>query len=79
LAGNVGVRVVRTDMSSTGFMIFRSIRKNANWTEADGQTNNVTTAQVSQNVDFKGSRTDVSPSLNLALWPIQDKLVTRYS
>lgn len=79
LAGNVGVRVVRTDMSSTGFMIFRSIRKNANWTEIDGQTNNVTTAQVSQNVDFKGKRTDVSPSLNLALWPVPDKLVTRYS
>ncbi|HEY0953675.1 MAG TPA: TonB-dependent receptor [Roseateles sp.] len=79
LAGNVGVRVVRTDMESTGFMIFRSIRKNANWTEADGQTTNVTTAQVSQNVDFKGSRTDVSPSLNLALWPVPDKLVTRFS
>lgn len=78
LAGNIGVRVVRTDMQSTGFMIFRSIRKNANWTEADGQTNNVTTAQVSQNVDFKGSRTDVSPSLNLALWPVPDKLVARY-
>jgi TonB-dependent receptor len=79
LAGNIGVRVVRTDMSSTGFMVFRSIRKNANWTEANGQTTNVTTAQVSQNVDFKGSRTDVSPSLNLALWPVPDKLVTRYS
>jgi TonB-dependent receptor len=79
LAGNVGVRVVRTDMESTGFMIFRSIRKNDNWTPADGTTTNVTTAQVSQNVDFKGSRTDVSPSLNLALWPVPDKLVTRYS
>jgi TonB-dependent receptor len=79
LAGNIGVRVVRTDMSSTGFMVFRSIRKNANWVEGNGDTTNVTTAQVSQNVDFKGSRTDVSPSLNLALWPIPDKLVTRYS
>jgi TonB-dependent receptor len=79
LAGNVGVRVVRTDMSSTGFMIFRSIRKNANWVEGNGDATNVTTAQVSQNVDFKGSRTDVSPSLNLALWPVPDKLVTRYS
>jgi TonB-dependent receptor len=79
LAGNVGVRVVRTDMASTGFMIFKSIRKNANWVEGNGDTTNVTTAQVSQNVDFKGSRTDVSPSLNLALWPLPDKLVTRYS
>ncbi|MGQ3051257.1 MAG: TonB-dependent receptor [Roseateles sp.] len=79
LAGNIGVRVVRTDMSSTGFMVFRSIRKNANWVDGNGDTTNVTTAQVSQNVDFKGSRTDVSPSLNLALWPVPDKLVTRYS
>ncbi|HEY9109001.1 MAG TPA: TonB-dependent receptor [Roseateles sp.] len=79
LAGNIGVRVVRTDMASTGFMIFKSIRKNANWVEANGDTTNVTTAQVSQNIDFKGSRTDVSPSLNLALWPVPDKLVTRYS
>lgn len=79
LAGNIGVRVVRTDMSSTGFMVFRSIRKNANWVEGNGDTTNVTTAQVSQNVSFKGSRTDVSPSLNLALWPVPDKLVTRYS
>ena len=79
LAGNVGVRVVRTDMSSTGFMIFRSIRKNPGWVEANGDTANVTTAQVSQNVDFKGKRTDVSPSLNLAVWPIPDKLVTRFS
>ncbi|PTT85275.1 TonB-dependent receptor, partial [Pelomonas sp. HMWF004] len=79
LAGNIGVRVVRTDMSSTGFMVFRSIRKNANWVEGNGDTTNVTTAQVSQNVDFKGSRTDVSPSLNLAVWPVPDKLVTRYS
>ncbi|MCY4744662.1 TonB-dependent receptor [Pelomonas sp. UHG3] len=79
LAGNVGVRVVRTDMESTGFMIFRSIRKNPQWVEGNGDTTNVTTAQVSQNVDFKGSRTDVSPSFNLALWPIPDKLVTRFS
>jgi len=79
LAGNVGARVVRTTMSSTGFLVFRSIQKTANWVEGDGTARNVQIAQVSQNVDFKGSRTDVSPSLNLALWPVADKLVARFS
>ncbi|MFG6415256.1 TonB-dependent receptor [Roseateles sp. DC23W] len=79
LAGNVGARVVRTTMSSTGFLVFRSIQKTANWVPGNGDTQNVQVAQVSQNVDFKGTRTDISPSVNLALWPVADKLVTRFS
>lgn len=79
LAGNVGARVLRTTMASTGFLVFRSVQKTSAWQPTDGETRNVQVAQVSQNIDFKGSRTDVSPSLNLALWPVPDKLVTRFS
>lgn len=79
LAGNVGARVVRTTMTSTGFLVFRSVQKTSAWQPGDAEARNVQVAQVSQNIDFKGSRTDVSPSLNLALWPVADKLVTRFS
>lgn len=79
LAGNVGARVVRTTMETTGFLVFRSVRKTSGWVPTDGEARNVQIAQVSQNLNFKGTRTDVSPSLNLALWPVPDKLVTRFS
>jgi TonB-dependent receptor len=80
LAGNVGVRVVQTDVTGTGFITFRSVRKTAafdplNPTAAGGTT----TYSVVQGATISDKSTDVMPSLNLALWPIADKLVLRYS
>lgn len=80
LAGNFGVRVVKTDVSGTGYITFRSVRKTANFdprnpTAAGGTT----TYSVSQNTTIADKSTDVMPSLNLALWPIADKLALRYS
>ncbi|MCE4554349.1 TonB-dependent receptor [Pelomonas cellulosilytica] len=77
LTGNVGVRVVKTDVSATGFMAFRSVRKNPDWNPTTN-TSAVTSYVVSQNTSIKDSSTDVMPSLNLALWPIDDKLALRY-
>lgn len=78
LTGNVGARIVRTDVEATGFMSFRSIRKNADWHPIDNPTA-VSSYVVSQNTSIKDSATDVMPSLNLALWPIDDKLALRYA
>ncbi|MEJ1937880.1 hypothetical protein WDZ92_47415, partial [Nostoc sp. NIES-2111] len=35
LSGNIGVRVVKTDVKGTGYMTFRSIRKTSNFNPAD--------------------------------------------
>jgi TonB-dependent receptor len=78
LAGNVGVRVVRTDVSGTGYMTFRSVRKTPTWyvdPTAPGATVSYTLAQ---NTSIEAKSTDVMPSLNLALWPIADQLALRY-
>lgn len=79
LAGNVGVRVVKTDVSGTGYMTFRSVRKTAafdplNQTAAAGFVSNT----FAQNTSVSANTTDVMPSLNLALWPIAEKLALRY-
>jgi TonB-dependent receptor len=78
LAGNVGVRMVKTDVEATGFMSFRSIRKNGDWNPTTN-VGSVSSYVVSQNTAIKDSATDVMPSLNLALWPIEEKLALRYS
>lgn len=80
LSGNFGVRVVKTDVTGTGYMTFRSIRKTAAFNK-DDPTNaaGFVLSTLSQNTSIQDSNTDVLPSLNLALWPIADKLVLRYS
>lgn len=80
LSGNIGVRVVKTDVKGTGYMTFRSIRKTSNFNPAD-PTNpaGFVLSTLSQNTSIQDSSTDVLPSLNLALWPVADKLVLRYS
>lgn len=80
LAGNFGVRIVQTEVAGTGYMTFRSIRKTSSFdplnpTAAAGF---VSTA-FSQNTAISGKSTDVMPSLNLALWPVPEKVALRYS
>jgi TonB-dependent receptor len=80
LSGNIGVRVVKTDVLGTGYMTFRSIRKNGAFNPADpNNAAGYVLTTLSQNTSIQDSTTDVLPSLNLALWPIADKLVLRYS
>ncbi|MFT7723631.1 MAG: TonB-dependent receptor [Roseateles sp.] len=80
LSGNVGVRVVKTDVAGTGSMTFRSIRKTGSF-DNDDPTNpaGFVMSTLTQNTSIQDSNTDVLPSLNLALWPVPDKLVLRYS
>jgi TonB-dependent receptor len=81
LAGNFGVRVVKTDVEGTGYMTFRSLRINpATFNPADpNNAAGLTSYTQAMNTSIKDSSTDVMPSLNLALWPIPDKLALRYS
>jgi len=80
LSGNVGVRVVKTDVQGTGYMTFRSIRKTTSFNPADpGNAAGFVLSTLSQNTSIEDSSTDVLPSLNLALWPVADKVVLRYS
>ncbi|MFG6462390.1 TonB-dependent receptor [Roseateles sp. DXS20W] len=80
LSGNFGVRVVQTDVQGTGFITFRSVRKTASFDPlnptAPGGT---TTYSVVQAATIADKSTDVMPSLNLAFWPIADKLAARYN
>lgn len=80
LAGNFGVRVVQTEVSGTGYMTFRSVRKTASFDPLNpNAAAGLSIAAFSQNTSVAGKSTDVMPSLNLALWPIVDKLALRYS
>lgn len=80
LAGNFGVRVVQTEVAGTGYMTFRSVRKTASFDPANPTAAaGLAIAAFSQNTSLSGKSTDVMPSLNLALWPVVDKLALRYS
>ncbi|MCV2367257.1 TonB-dependent receptor [Roseateles oligotrophus] len=80
LTGNFGARVVRTEVEGTGYLSFRSVRKTATFDPLNPTAvGGTTTTMVSTNTSLKDKSTDVLPSLNLALWPIADKLALRYS
>lgn len=80
LEGNFGWRVVKTEVSGTGFMTFRSIRKNANYDPLNpNAAAGISTTVARRMSSIENSSTDVMPSLNLALWLVPDKVVTRYN
>ncbi|MFP1130615.1 TonB-dependent receptor [Asticcacaulis sp. W401b] len=77
--GNVGLRVVDTEVNSTGFMTFRSRRKTA----AFDPLNPYLAAGVSdtifrQNANLSRKTRDYLPSYNFALWVVPDQVVLRY-
>jgi len=81
VAGNFGVRMVKTDVDATGFVTLRSNRIIASSFNPADPYNAAGLQSYAQttNTSIKGSNTDVMPSLNLATWVVPDKLVTRYS
>lgn len=80
LAGNIGVRIVQTEVAGTGQLTFQTIRKTAAFDPANpGAAAGQVSSFYRQNTALKGSNTDVMPSLNLALWVVPDKVVTRYN
>ena len=81
LEGNVGYRYVRTNVHGTGMMtlgtvaivpgVYDPLRPSA-----PGGT---ISSSISQAVSIDETSNDHLPSLNLALWLVPDKFVTRYS
>jgi TonB-dependent receptor len=63
LEGNFGWRVVRTKVDATGLMTFQTSSQTA----------------VTRNTTLRDAATDVMPILNLAWWPVRDRVVVRYS
>lgn len=75
--GNAGERYIRTDTNATGFMTLAHTAINPGWNPT---TNNgaVTTTSISLNTAMTGHTVDWTPSYNLNLWVIPDKVVLRY-
>jgi TonB-dependent receptor len=78
LEGNFGWRIVRSKVAGTGSMTFTAITVNPGWNR-DTNNNDVTQTTVTKNVTLARNTTDVMPVLNLALWPVPDKVVVRYN
>jgi TonB-dependent receptor len=80
LAGNIGVRMVKTDVTGTGYMTFVSVKKTASYNPLDpNAAGGTTTNTYRKNTSITSNTTDVMPSLNLALWVVPDKTVLRYN
>jgi TonB-dependent receptor len=80
LSGNFGYRIVQTDVEGVGAVQFNSVRKNGNFDPLRPElAAGVTTFTVRQNTALTNKTTDIMPTLNLALWPIPNKLVVRYN
>jgi TonB-dependent receptor len=67
LEGNIGWRVVRTDVAATGMLTLQS-----------AGANNVVGARAG-NITLRSGGTDVMPMLNLAWWVAPDRLVLRFA
>lgn len=83
LTGNLGVRVVETNATASGYAGFRAIILNELYDEnvPATQVNGVglTDITIFQNVSMEDTTRHVLPSFNLGLWTIPDELVVRYS
>lgn len=79
LEGNFGWRVVRTKVAATGLMTLESIARTAAYDpQRPDAADGITTTATSRNTTLVGATTDVMPILNLAWWPLRDRLVARY-
>ncbi|MBW8882396.1 MAG: hypothetical protein JF615_13535, partial [Asticcacaulis sp.] len=75
--GNVGNRIVKTDVEATGFMTLAHTAVNAGWNPVTNNTA-VTTSTALLNTSISNHTTDWLPSYNLNLWILPDTLVARY-
>ncbi|MDC7682122.1 TonB-dependent receptor [Asticcacaulis sp. BYS171W] len=78
LDGNFGVRYIRTDLRTSGFVTFNAITKNADWNANEG-ADRVTTSVTARPVSLGAISSDWLPSYNLALWFVPGKIVARYN
>ncbi|WP_443751049.1 TonB-dependent receptor [Asticcacaulis solisilvae] len=75
--GNVGDRVVKTDVVATGFMTLSHTAINGGWVSTNPNAN-ITTTSVLLNTALENHTIDWLPSYNLNLWILPDQLVARY-
>ena len=71
LDGNFGWRYVKAKVSGTTFTTFQAV--------TPGTTGGSVTSAFRRNSTLTRNTTDIMPILNLALWPIKDEVVVRYS
>jgi len=76
-SGNVGNRIVRTDVEATGSMTLSHTAIAAGWNPVTNN-NAVTTTSLLLNTSISSHTTDWLPSYNLNLWILPDQLVARY-
>jgi TonB-dependent receptor len=80
LSGNLGVRVVKTNVMGTGNMSFTTIKKTASYDPLNpNAAGGTTTTTFRKNTSIQDDATDVMPIYNLALWAIPNTLVVRYN
>ena len=78
LNGNIGWRLVRTSVAATGLMTFQSIMKTAAYNPANpNAAAGISMTALARNTALQRSSTDVMPVLNLAWWPLRDRLAVR--
>lgn len=79
--GNVGTRMVKTDVEGTGFITLSSIRCNSlsNCNASTPTSGNTYTLTAQTNVSVSSHTTDWLPSYNFNLWVLPDQLVVRYN
>ncbi len=75
--GNAGERYIKTDTNATGFMTIAHTAINPGWNPTSNNSA-VTTTTVNLNEALTGHTVDWTPSYNLNLWVIPDKVVLRY-
>jgi TonB-dependent receptor len=80
LDGNLGVRVVRTQVRGTGLLTINAIAKTSVFDPANPSLpQGVASTAVTSLTSLQRRYTDYLPSLNLAAWLVPDRLVARYS
>lgn len=80
LDGNFGWRVVRTRVAATGLMTFQTTTKTAAYDPlTPDAAAGIVTRSLTRNTTTSQRSTDVMPILNLAWWPVHDKLVLRFT
>lgn len=80
LNGNLGMRMLKTEVSGSGYVGLQATLKNALYNGNDpGNAAGVTTTTITKAVAINREYTGWMPAYNAALWMVPDKFVLRYS
>ena len=80
VAGNLGVRVVKTNVMGTGTQTFTTIKTTPSYDPLNRDAaGGIVTSVYRRNVSIQGDSTDVMPIYNLAVWLVPNKFVVRYN